>query len=155
VTIFSEVQKRALKGPRKSSGILLILFACLLTPLIANHFYQNWQFRGTVGYADAIVDRVDDSTIGRPSFLVDYHYVVQGKTYAKHQHISRMTWNEWHGRVTLPVKYLPTEPSVSRINLPSEDQHQQNLGYSILALIVFLFGLGWWRFRRWESEYQG
>jgi len=131
-------------GRKRFAGIVVILFSLLMISFFSFQEYRNWQF-------DQPVTRTSGKIIGlfwsggrHPSPTIAYDYPTpSGVVHQSGQAIGNDTWNRLRVGEMVPVKFLPSQPSVSRIDLPSEDQNQHSPKRFIAWLMIAVFmGLG-------------
>lgn len=135
---------------RRPTGIISIIFSICLAVGIADGISMNRQFSGAVGHATAILDHIDAPAFGLSNASIEYHYLVQGRAYSRHAHIGRATEVDLRSKSTVPVKYLLNHPSISRIDLPTEERRRGNI-YPSVVMAVFFFAVGWRQLRKVEK----
>jgi hypothetical protein len=120
----------------------LLSFAGSIAFMVAG--FQTWKLSQAFSAQDVMrvtgtVDALQYVGGRHSAFLASYHFDAQGVTrWIRSQQIGERTWRHLSFPGTLPVKYLLGDGSVSRIDLPTEDQYQNNEWTSIIGTVVFL-----------------
>ncbi len=76
---------------------------------------------------------------------------------AKHikanQNVDFRTWNSLDRTDLVPVKYLPKQPSQSRVNVVFENQVEGGSAFYVLALAVVFLAGGVWTYWYYLSKF--
>jgi hypothetical protein len=121
--------------------------------VIGTHtFYRNWQFSGAVLRASGVVTAKDiHVSHGRhgssTSYTVSYRYFdLDGTGYVSNSSVVSSTYYQVAVNESLPIKYLPKERGINRIDFPDEDAHYTATAWGFTLLGGAFGGFGWWSF---------
>jgi hypothetical protein len=77
-------------------------------------------------------------------YTVDYSYKVDGQEYPnRYWPVSEETWNRAATDVTLPIRYLPEDPTIHEIDLPAEQDNPEALPLIGLVICGVSVGFAW------------
>jgi hypothetical protein len=144
---------------------MFIFFAILCLLLGAGFIVQslvdrnlNARFDGPVVHVRGVVDdviqieRTGSSKSNHSTHRVDYHFDAPDGRHKTGADATTATCNSLHPDDSVPVKYLPGNPSTSRLDLPQEDaSHRQEVWIDLASGIV-LVPLGAFFFLKWRRS---
>jgi hypothetical protein len=114
--------------------------------------YRNWQFSGKIERTSGIVTGKHITiTHGRHGSHTNYHvsyryFDLNGSSFVTSCTVVSSTYYQLAVDGSIPIKYLPEEHGLNRIDVPAEDRN-----YTIQAVLFTLLGggfggFGWWSF---------
>jgi hypothetical protein len=144
-----------MKHMPSSLAWLAAFFAALGTlffVLGAHTFYRNWQFAGPVLRTHGIVTakniHVSHGRHGSStSYTMSYRYFdIDGTGYVSNSSVVSSTYYRLGINDSVPIKYLPKERGVNRIDFPAEDAHYNTTAWVFTLVGGGFGGFGWWSF---------
>jgi len=109
--------------------------------------YRNWQFSGEVERISGRVDQIYETESGgrhsTTSYMIAYHYGNRGDVvYTTLAEVGRFVSSHLHVGQDVPIKYLPYAETLSRIDLPVEDQYQAKKAWNAILCGIVWIGIG-------------
>ena len=145
------MQKRDLS--QVLGGVCFVLMGCLFLCLGAHQLWLDREFDGNVGRAKATIARLWTSGGGKggTTHEASYIYAAQaGGMQEGDSQVGRATYSQMRVGQQVPIKYLLSDPTESRIDWPVEEEfHWHNDGGITALAFVFTFigalvaWLGW------------
>lgn len=145
-----------LKHVPSSFAIFAAFFAAFGTLFFvvgAHTFYRNCQFSGAVlRVTGTVLKRYTTTSHGRHGSSTTYHlkYSFQkvgwGGEYHSEDSVQSQTYYSLKEHAPVPIKYLPLDPAVSRIDLPIEDRNHEFSAWLFMGIGGLFGGLGWYFF---------
>jgi hypothetical protein len=135
--------RRSSPTAQRIAGFVAILIGFLIAASIAFQEYRNWQFDQPVKHSTGVITKLYRSA-GRHSSAspAKYDFGVPGGFIHQTQQIGDTTWRELKEGQLIPVKYLSTDPSISRIDPPVEDQYQRRSNSVGWIMCVIFLAIG-------------
>jgi uncharacterized membrane protein len=159
------------KNLPSSYAIMAAVFAAFGTLFFvigAHTFYRNCQFAGHVErIAGLVTNRYITVSHGKHGSTTYFHVTYQfrdtgSNLFACSTTVTSTTYYEESVHASIPVKYLPHYPTISRIDLPAEDSNYRNIAWGFMLFGGLFGGFGWYSFfelerlifyRRWLRKF--
>jgi Protein of unknown function (DUF3592) len=126
---------------RRAIGIAIMALAAFGFVMAAKLVYLNWQFDGpTIKVTGTVVALYPSK--GRSNPNVAYSYPIGNVEQHTVTPVNEEVFDGLHVGNPLPVKYLPDNPTVTRIDLPAEDEQRQETGYVLTAMSILFVCVG-------------
>ena len=145
--LFPSFSDRYSPRDRRAIGIAVIVLGIFTFVLAVNSFHLNRQFAGATTKVIGSVEALYPSR-GRYNPNVAYCYPIGAVELHTFAGVSEEVFEGLHVGERLPVKYLPDNPTVNRIDLPAENAERQQTPYFLAAFSILFTCVGAFVFRK-------
>jgi uncharacterized protein DUF3592 len=133
---------------RRAIGIAVMVLGVFTFVSTANLFRLNRQFVGPTIKASGFVEALYPSRRLGSNPNVAYRYPVGAVEVHTVAPVGREVFNGLQIGDPLPVKYLPDNPTINRIDLPAINSERQEAPYGMTALSILFMCVGAFVFRK-------
>ena len=110
--------------------------------------YRYWQFSGPVEHVSGTIEQLNIRHGRSTSYHASFRYAgPDGVNYENTSTVPLSVWNTFRVGDPVPVKFLPLQPNIARIDLPAADRLElinliiEFLGGGTMLIIVLSRGL--------------
>jgi hypothetical protein len=134
------------------TAAILAAIGTLLLVYGAHTCYRNWQFSGRVERVmGSVTDRYITVSHGRHGSTTHYHICYrysdeQGWDFSENTTVTSTTYYELTSPGAVPIKFLPQQHDIDRIDLPAEDSSYTRTAWGFTLGGLALGGVGWYVF---------
>jgi hypothetical protein len=137
---------------RRAGGIAFLVLGAFCFVLAVNSFCLNWQFAEptikVIGSVEALYPSPNPWSLHRANPQVAYCYPVGTAEVHTIARVSEEVFDGLYVGKPLPVKYLPDNPTMNRIDVPAENAERQQRPYWLMAFAIFSTCFGAYALRK-------
>jgi hypothetical protein len=133
---------------RRAIGISWIVLGIFAFVLAVDSFHENRRFDGQTTKVIGSVEALYSSSSGRYNPNVAYCYPIGSVEMHTVAPVSGEVFEGLHVGDPLPVKYLPDNPTMNRIDLPAENAERQQGPYFVTPFSILFICAGAYVFRK-------
>jgi len=150
-SLFPSFSERYSPRNRRAMGIGLMALGVFVFVLAANLFYLNQLFDGPTTKVIGSVEALYSSKC-RSNPNVAYCYWTGTAELHTVTPVSGEIFDGLHAGERLPVKFLPDDPTMNRIDLPAENAERHETAHGLAAVAILFICAGAYTFRKGRQD---